>query len=205
MNSLLAPNIHILYIPGVVAGRNIYPVLGSLRRPGSDGYSRYKLLIWCEILRKCWPGLSDHISPLATLLPHQMAKSSVIWNGILLVILNPQVRRLTRYNQGFPLIHWLDRKGASFCECKSPLICRIFFVHGSLLSICYNEPEYEFLSLTLTVQIRREAETFLPEILRRPAKPDQESLELQDIKNSHEPAGQPVWIRIWFELQYKQL
>ena len=41
-------------------------------------------------------GLSDYILPLATVLPHQMAKSSVIWNTTLLVILNPMVSNSQR-------------------------------------------------------------------------------------------------------------
>ena len=47
------------------------------------------------------------------------------------------------------------------------------------------------LTLTLTVQIRRQAETFLPEFLRSPEQ-DPESLELQEIKHHSAGSNQPV-------------
>ena len=36
-------------------------------------------------------GLSQSVTPLLTLLPHQLAKSSVLWNSTILLILNPTV------------------------------------------------------------------------------------------------------------------
>ena len=36
-------------------------------------------------------GLSQSVTPLLTLLPHQLAKSSVLWNSTILLILNPMV------------------------------------------------------------------------------------------------------------------
>ena len=35
--------------------------------------------------------LSQSVTPLLTLLPHQLAKSSVLWNSTILLILNPMV------------------------------------------------------------------------------------------------------------------
>ena len=75
----------------------------------------------------------------------------------------------------------------------SPSINRSLYVISDLITTKSGEFSLS-LSLTVTVQIRRQAETFLPKFLRSPAVEDQESdQELQEIRRSgDQTAGQPV-------------
>ena len=75
----------------------------------------------------------------------------------------------------------------------SPSINRSLYVISDLITTKSGEFSLS-LSLTVTVQIRRQAETFLPKFLRSPAVEDQESdQELQEIRRpGDQTAGQPV-------------
>ena len=61
------------------------------------------LLLACSFIL-CWTpyavlaltsvvGVSQSVSPLVTLLPHQLAKSSVLWDSLILIVHNPLVSK----------------------------------------------------------------------------------------------------------------
>ena len=61
------------------------------------------LLLACSFIL-CWTpyavlaltsvvGVSQSVSPLVTILPHQLAKSSVLWDSLILIVHNPLVSK----------------------------------------------------------------------------------------------------------------
>jgi len=61
------------------------------------------LLLACSFIL-CWTpyavlaltsvvGVSQSVSPLVTILPHQLAKSSVLWDSLILIVHNPMIRK----------------------------------------------------------------------------------------------------------------
>ena len=70
------------------------------------------LLLACSFIL-CWTpyavlaltsvvGVSQSVSPLVTILPHQLAKSSVLWDSLILIVHNPMVTHTDRAQQYYP-------------------------------------------------------------------------------------------------------